>query len=320
MKAVVIHYHEVGLKGKNRSFFENKLLERIRFALQGISYHRIFKISSRIVVEWGEYEFTWPEVKKRLERVMGIANFSLAHMVNRDMETLKQAILASLERKASQSFAVRAKRSDKSYPLTSPQIGAEIGELIHTSLGWPVDLSHPEMTIQIEILNHQAIFYFEKEDGPGGLPIGVSDKALTLLSGGIDSPVAAYRMLKRGCHINFIHFHSFPYTQKESIEKVKDLARELARHRYSPILYLVPFGEIQKEIVACTPAPYRVLLYRRFMARIAEKVAQKEGSLALVTGESLGQVASQTLKNLSAIESAIQIPILRPLIGMDKKE
>jgi thiamine biosynthesis protein ThiI len=183
-----------------------------------------------------------------------------------------------------------------------------------------VDLTRPELTVFVEILPGEAYVYFEKVPGPGGLPVGIGGRVVVLLSGGIDSPVAAYRVMKRGCPVTFVHFHSYPFVEKTSQEKADALAAHLTQFQYASRLYVVPFGEIQREVVLSVPPPYRVVVYRRLMARIAEQVAQKEGALALATGESLGQVASQTLENLVVIEEAVRLPILRPLIGMDKEE
>lgn len=321
MEFIVVHYHEVGLKGRNRSFFENKLVKNIRFALKGLSIKKVKKIFGRILVELdSSVDFSVEDILSRLQRVCGIANFSPGYSAPPEIEELSERVAEKVIHLSPSSFAVRAKRSEKSYPLTSPEINAQIGAHIVEKTGWKVNLTSPDLLIQLEVFKKKVFFYTQKISGPGGLPIGVSDPTLCLLSGGIDSPVAAYRLLKRGSPVDFIHFHSFPFTNEQSIQKVRDLAKLLARHRYSPRLYLMPFGDIQKEIVAKTSAPYRVILYRRFMARIAERLARKIGALALVTGESLGQVASQTLQNLAAIESVVEIPILRPLIGMDKQE
>jgi thiamine biosynthesis protein ThiI len=186
--------------------------------------------------------------------------------------------------------------------------------------GAKVDLSNPDLTIYIEVLPDEAFIYFEKIQGPGGLPVGVSGTVICLLSGGIDSPVAAYRMMKRGCRVVFVHFHSQPFADRTSQEKATELARLLTRYQYASRLYVVPFGETQQEVVARTAGRFRVLVYRRLMLRMAEEIARKEGAQALVTGESLGQVSSQTLENIAAIEEAATLPILRPLIGMDKEE
>jgi thiamine biosynthesis protein ThiI len=183
-----------------------------------------------------------------------------------------------------------------------------------------VDLEHPEVTLHVEVLPREIYFSFGREAGPGGLPVGVSGSVVVLLSGGIDSPVAAHRLMKRGCHAVFVHFHSHPFQDGTSRQKAADLVQCLTRFQHLSRLYLVPFGEVQREIVSKAPGPLRVVLYRRFMVRIASEIARREGAKALVTGESLGQVASQTLDNLAVVEEAVGMPILRPLIGSDKEE
>jgi thiamine biosynthesis protein ThiI len=215
---------------------------------------------------------------------------------------------------------VAARRAFKTFPRTSQEINQVIGASLKQASGAKVDLSNPELTVYIEVLPDEAFFYFEKVQGAGGLPVGVSGTVACLLSGGIDSPVAAYRMMRRGCRAVFVHFHSQPFADRTSQDKAVDLARMLTRYQFTSRLYLVPFGEVQQEVVARVPGPFRVLVYRRLMLRIAEEVARKEGAQALVTGESLGQVSSQTIENISAIEEAATWPILRPLIGLDKDE
>jgi thiamine biosynthesis protein ThiI len=218
------------------------------------------------------------------------------------------------------SFAVVVCRAFKTFPQTSQEINQVIGARVKLASGAKVDLSNPDLTVYIEVLPDEAFIYFEKIQGPGGLPVGVSGTVVCLLSGGIDSPVAAYRMMKRGCRVVFVHFHSQPFADRTSQEKATELARLLTRYQYASRLYVVPFGETQQEVVARTAGRFRVLVYRRLMLRMAEEIARKEGAQALVTGESLGQVSSQTLENIAAIEEAATLPILRPLVGMDKEE
>jgi thiamine biosynthesis protein ThiI len=183
-----------------------------------------------------------------------------------------------------------------------------------------VSLNHPELTVYIELIPRQTLVYLEKLPGSGGLPLGMSGRLMCLLSGGLDSPVAAYRMMKRGCEVDFVHFHSYPFLDRSSQDKARQLVRLLTRYQYASRLFLAPFGDVQQHIIGTAPPPYRVVLYRRCMLRIAEALARQREALALVTGESLGQVASQTLQNLSVIEAAATLPVLRPLIGMDKSE
>ncbi|MGH7433801.1 MAG: tRNA uracil 4-sulfurtransferase ThiI, partial [Candidatus Methylomirabilales bacterium] len=219
-----------------------------------------------------------------------------------------------------QTFRVTARRAYKAFPLTSQQLNEALGSFVLGRFPTRVDLKDPALTLFVEILPREAFLYLEKVRGPGGLPVGVAGRVLALISGGIDSPVAAYRMMRRGCLVSFLHFHGAPFLDRRTQEKVREIVRLLTRFQYTSRLTLVPFGEVQQEVVVNAPAPYRVLLYRRLMVRIAEHLAGVEGAKALVTGESLGQVASQTLENLTVIEEAVRLPVLRPLIGMDKEE
>ena len=204
--------------------------------------------------------------------------------------------------------------------MTSPQIERELGGRIKSVRGWRVDLEHPELTVRVEILNDEAFCYLRKEPGAGGLPSGVSGRVACLMSGGIDSPVAAYRMIKRGCRVRLIHFHSYPILSHTSQDKVAELAELLTRRQLETRLYMVAFGDIQRKVVLTVPPPLRVVVYRRLMLRIAERIGRASGATALVTGEAVGQVASQTLDNMAVIDSVTSMPVLRPLVGMDKEE
>src|SRR5581483_1190416 len=217
-------------------------------------------------------------------------------------------------------FRIETQRGDKTFPLTSPEINRRLGATVREKTGARVDLENAALTVTVEILPRDAFFGFDKIAGAGGLPVGASGRVAALISGGFDSPVAAYRMMQRGCRVIFVHFHSAPYQDKTSQEKVRRLVARLTRHQFQSRLYLVPFGEVQRRIVAAVARPLRVVLYRRMMLRIGEAIARREKARALITGESLGQVASQTLDNLAVIEAAARLPILRPLVGMDKQE
>ncbi len=325
-KGILIHYGELALKGANRSFFEKKLAENIRHSLADITpplgtrplqrlYGRLFlKLPPDYPAD------SLPQITHRLKRVFGIANFSAAHLAERDLDTLKHAIWQEVKDEQFSTFRVRASRADKSFPLTSRDIEFRVGGFIKEQSGAQVNLEKADLTCFIELLSKNILFYFEKISGPGGLPTATAGKVVTLLSGGIDSPVAAWRIMKRGAKCVFVHCHSYPQTDIASQEKVKELAQILGQWQQGAKLYLVPLLEIQKEIVAKCPVKLRVLLYRRMMLRLAERVAEKERAKALVTGESLGQVASQTLENLAVTSTATRLPILRPLIGMDKQE
>lgn len=319
MDAVLVRYHEIALKRGNRPYFVELLKRNLAAALCDLELKEIRSLPARILLV-----FAGPagleQATARIANVFGVANFSPVERVPRELEALRSRVLESLAGRTFSSFRIDAQRGDKSFPLTSPEINRQLGGAVKAQSGARVDLTDPELTITVEILPREAFFGFEKLPGPGGLPVGASGRVVALLSGGIDSPVAAQRMMQRGCRVIFVHFHSAPYLDKSSQEKARRLVAGLTRYQFHSRLYLVPFGEIQSRIVAAVGRPLRVVLYRRMMLRIAEAIAAREKAKALVTGESLGQVASQTLENLAVIEGAARLPVLRPLVGMDKQE
>jgi tRNA uracil 4-sulfurtransferase len=319
MNSIVVHYQEIALKGKNRPYFIGRLVRNIRDALCDLDVPQVRPLNGRIEVVLGPTA-AYPDVRTRLERLFGVANFSRAGRTKPDIETIAAALIADLGDRETPSFRVSVKRSDKRFPMTSPQVEREIGGRIKSARGWKVDLSDPALTIHVEILGHEAFYFFGKDRGAGGLPTGVSGRVACMLSGGIDSPVAAFRAMKRGCSVLLVHFHSYPFLSRASQEKVRELAALLTMHQLHSRLRLVPFGEIQREIVLTVPQPLRIVLYRRMMVRIAERLARAWSAQALVTGEVVGQVASQTLENMAIIDSVASMPILRPLVGMDKEE
>jgi thiamine biosynthesis protein ThiI len=319
MTSIVVHYQEIALKGKNRPWFIARLVNNIRQATSGVDIRAIRPLVGRLEVALGPTA-TYEQVAERLRRVFGIANFSRAARAPLDLEAMASAILRDLGEAQPRSFRVTVKRADKRFPMKSPEIEREVGGRIKLAKGWRVDLDKAELTISIEMLTSEAFYTFAKERGAGGLPTGVSGRVACLLSGGIDSPVAAWRMMKRGCSAVLVHFHSYPVVSRASQEKARELAQLLTTYQQRTKLFLVAFGEIQRQVVLSAPAPLRVVIYRRLMMRIAERIAKENGARALVTGEVIGQVASQTLENMSLIASATSLPILRPLVGMDKEE
>ena len=315
MRTAIIHYHELALKGNNRNYFEQHLVQNIRTALKDIGVRQVQNLHSRIRVELPS-EASAEIIRERLVRVCGVANFSLGRTIplqleKPDLEALSIAAGEELNAKSFHTFRVTAKRADKRLTLTSMDIEQSVGAAICEKTGKKVSLKHPDLTVYIELLTKDAFCSAEKIEGPGGMPVGVSGRVACLISGGIDSPVAAYRLIKRGCQASFIHFSGRPLVSRASEEKVRDLVRTLTQYQYESRLYIIPFGEIQREIVLNAPAPFRVVLYRRMMVRITEELARREQCWALVTGDSLGQVASQTPQNLCAIEEAAELPILR---------
>ena len=319
MNSVLIRYHEIALKKGNRHYFIDLLKRNLVAALRDLDVKQAKTLQARILITVGA-EAERREIERRLQRVFGVANFSFVERIPPDIERLRESILQQIDGRSFASFRIDARRADKSFSLTSPEINRLLGAAVKEKTRARVDLEHAELTIEVEILPDCAFFDFEKVPGPGGLPVGASGRVVSLISGGFDSPVAAYRMMQRGCRLIFVHFHSAPYLDKTSQEKCRELVRLLTRHQFKSRLYLVPFGEIQRTIVAGVLRPLRVVLYRRMMLRIAEAMARKEKALALTTGESLAQVASQTLENMAVIQQAAALPILRPLVGMDKQE
>ena len=319
MKSVVVHYQEIALKGKNRPWFVARLARNVRQATSDLDVADVRVLMGRLEVVLGT-SARWEEVSARLTDVFGIANFARAGRAPLDVDAIARAILDDLGTVQPETFRVSARRADTRFPLTSPQIEREVGGRIKEAKGWRVNLDEPALTIHVEALSNDAFYFFGKHRGAGGLPVGSSGRVACLLSGGIDSPVAAWRMMRRGCRVLFVHFHSYPILSHASQEKARELARLLTRFQFESRLLLVPFGEIQQQVVLTVPPPLRVVVYRRLMVRIAERLARLHRAQALVTGEAVGQVASQTLENLTTIGSVATLPILRPLIGMDKEE
>jgi tRNA uracil 4-sulfurtransferase len=320
LRSIVVHYQEIALKGKNRPWFLNRLVRNLRDAVSDIGdVHSVRSLMGRIEIVLRS-EAAHEEVGARIRRTFGIANFASARRTALDLDVIASSILADLGDRTCGSFRVSARRADKRFPLTSPQIEREIGGRIKLARGWRVDLEHAELVVHVELLTDEAFYYFGKERGPGGLPTGTAGRVVCLLSGGIDSPVASHRMMKRGCVATFVHFHSYPILSRASQEKARELVRLLTTWQQRSRLYLIPFGEIQQQVVLGVPGPMRVVIYRRLMLRIAERIARLRGAQALVTGDVVGQVASQTLENLSVVGAAATLPIFRPLIGMDKDE
>jgi thiamine biosynthesis protein ThiI len=319
MNSIVVHYKELALKGRNRPWFVQMLVRNLRVALTGLDVASIRSIMGRIDIELGPAG-SWAAARDRVRHVFGIANFSYAGRGPHDFDGLAEAILRDLGDRRPESFRVRAKRSDKRFPFASPQIEREVGGRIKDRTGWRVDLDDADLSIHIEMLPEHAFYFFGKEPGAGGLPTGTGGRVACLLSGGIDSPVAAYRMMRRGCSVLLIHFHSYPILSRASLEKAREIASLLTQYQLRSRLVLVPFGELQQQVVLGSPPELRVVIYRRLMLRIAERLARTWQARALVTGEVIGQVASQTLENMTAISAATSFDVLRPLVGMDKDE
>ena len=319
MDSVLIRYHEIALKKGNRQYFTELLKRNLLAAVKDLGAKEVRSLPARLLLSF-KNEIDRQILIQRIGAVFGVANFSIVERTARDIEVLKTRILESLDATHFASFRIDTQRGDKTFPLTSPEINRQLGAAVQAKSGARVDLENAEFTVTVEVLPRDAFFGVDNIAGAGGLQVGASGRVVSLISGGFDSPVAAYRMMQRGCRIVFVHFHSAPYQDQTSQEKVRELIKILTRHQFLSRLYFVPFGEIQRQIVAAVARPLRVVLYRRMMLRIAEAIARREKAKALVTGESLGQVASQTLDNMAVIQQAARLPILRPLVGMDKQE
>ena len=324
MPCALVHYHEIALKGGNRGFFVQRLVQNLGSALRQVKDIYVQSLPGRIRINYPD-DIPWKIIQDGIRHTFGVVNFAQAHSIpinydSPDFIPLCEAIEKNLPAKPFNTFRVTTKRGDKRFSKTSVEVNREVGAYIHERTGTPVRLNAPDLTIFIEIVDHTAYFSMNREPGPGGLPTGMSGKVVCLLSGGIDSPVAAYRMMKRGCKVTFVHFHGRPYLSRDSEDKVLDLAKQLTRYQLYSRLFLVPFGEIQRHIVLESLAPLRIVLYRRMMMRIADQLASKEQAWGLVTGDSLGQVASQTPENIQVVSEIARLPILQPLIGMDKIE
>ena len=315
----LVHYHELGLKRGNRPLFLRHLGRNLRRATSDLGPLTLRQVSGRVLLDLENH----PDphvVRDRVQRVFGVSSFAIAYRVASTVEAMKSIIAWLVEGQTFASFRITARRAFKTYPMTSVELNRELGAFVLERVASRVDLRHPELEIHVEVMPAETFVYVHPVPGPGGLPVGASGTVAALLSGGIDSPVAAWRMMKRGCRVLFVHFHSVPYLPPTSQAKARELVSILTRWQYDSTLILVPFAEIQREVVLTVPPPARVVVYRRLMVRIAEALARKHGAAALTTGESLGQVASQTLSNIARIDEAAGMPILRPLIGMDKLE
>ena len=332
MDSVIVHYQEIALKGRNRPWFVERLVRNLRDATADLDVVRVRALMGRIELMLGPAA-DWDAVRERVGRTFGIANFARARRTDRELGELAAAVIRDLGAGDGNGvagrppdagdrvrFRVRASRADKSFPYTSPEIEREVGGRIKEACGWRVDLRHPDVDVRVEVLADRVYYSLERFSGLGGLPSGVSGHAMCLLSGGIDSPVAAFRMMRRGCRVRFVHFHAYPILSSASQEKAREIAALLTRYQLSSRLYVVAFGEVQQRVVVSAPPPLRVVLYRRLMMRIAERLARRIGARALVTGDAVGQVASQTLDNLAVIGDVVTLPVLRPLVGFDKDE
>lgn len=319
---ILVRYGELALKGKNRSEFENRLVRNIREKLKPFPGVRVTKTYGRVFVELNGQPMD--DVTQALTEVFGVIDISPARRVESDINRIREAALQLVQEvhPRPRTFKVIAKRARKDFPHTSQELNHLLGShILKNTEGLQVDVHHPELALRVEV-RHEGTYLYNGSGlpGPGGLPVGSSGRVMLMLSGGIDSPVAAYLALKRGAALEAVHFHSYPFTSERARKKVEDLGQILTRYAGKIKLHVVPLTEIQTQIREQCPSSYMITIMRRFMMRITEKLARKNGALAMVTGESLGQVASQTLESMNAINDVTRMPVLRPLVGMDKQE
>lgn len=322
-EVILIKNGELALKGLNRGTFEEALLKNLRYRLKPLGKFSLRKAQSTVYIEPEQEEVDWDEITERVSTVFGLSAFSRAQVVDKDMQAIKQAAATYLAEPLSnaKTFKVEAKRADKRFPLSSPEICREVGAHIldkfpHLS----VDVHQPELTVWVEVRDFAAYIHGPQLPGAGGMPVGTGGKAGILISGGIDSPVAAYMMAKRGISLTGIHFASPPYTSERAEMKVISLLEKVGVYAGRMKLYIVPFTHIQEEIGKACPEELFTLIMRRFMMRIATRIAQQTECGALITGESVGQVASQTIPALACTDALATLPVFRPVIGMDKEE
>ena len=324
---VIIHYNEITLKGGNRPFFERVLVDNIKGFLENIKYNKIYKDGGKIIIEMNK-DIDLEKIKEILENIPGISNFYFAVSEERELEKINKKTVEFLKNYLQtendknnkiKTFKIEARRSDKKFKFKSPEINAKVGEYILENTKLKVDVHQPDLEIVIDIGNKDCFIYFEKTNGIDGLPVGTTGKLISLISGGIDSPVASYMMMKRGAKITFVHFKNKTINNTGD-DKIKSLVKKLSRFQGRSKLYIVPFEEFQKEIIAKIPSKNRMIIYRRIMFKLAEMIAKKENAKGFVTGDSLSQVASQTLDNIGVIYNSANLPIFPPLIGMNKQE
>ena len=323
-QSFLIKYAEIGTKGKNRYMFEDALMKQIRYALRDVDgQFEVTKESGRIYVK-ADGEYDYDDTVEALGRVFGIADICpMVRIDDKDYENLKHHVKEYMDQvypDKNLTFKVDARRGDKQYPVTSDQINRDLGEVILEAFPqMKVDVHHPDVLLRVEV--RQKINLFSQMiPGPGGMPIGTNGKAMLLLSGGIDSPVAGYMIAKRGVKIDAVYFHAPPYTSERAKQKVVDLANLVARYAGPIMLHVVNFTDIQLYIYDKCPHEELTIIMRRYMMRIAQTIAGQNGAIGLITGESIGQVASQTLQSLAATNEVCTMPVFRPVIGFDKQE
>ncbi|MDA0840237.1 MAG: tRNA 4-thiouridine(8) synthase ThiI [Planctomycetota bacterium] len=317
MSSLIVYYDEIGTKSGNRPYFEKRLVRNIREGCPSLRTASIRRLYGRIFIETSE-DLDMAATSEHLARVAGISSFSLAQTVETSEEALNAAVDAIELPEEVRTFKVETRRSEKRFPLTSPEVNQRLGARLQARSGWEVNLSNPDFTFHVDISQQGTFIYSGKQKGLGGLPVGSNGKLVALMSGGLDSPVAAFKMFRRGCKVIFVHFHNYSADTRQVRDKVVALVAQLAKYQSTSKLYLVPFSTLQQALVTVVPPKARMVAYRRLMFQIAEEILEKEGAKGFITGDSVGQVASQTLENLNVIYDATSYPIFSPLIGDDK--
>ncbi|TLM99039.1 MAG: tRNA 4-thiouridine(8) synthase ThiI [Actinobacteria bacterium] len=319
-RVCLITYHEIGLKGRNRSNFERRLQSNVEAALVGCPVGRVQRVSGRLAVRVAEPDSAF-EVAERIAALPGVGGVSVGYKTSREMADLERASLLTLQEAGPyRTFRIEARRSNTDFAIGSQELNRLLGAYIQSQTSAPVDLDNPDATVHVQVVQGEAYVFSARVKGIGGLPVGTASRVVSLLSSGIDSPVATWRLIRRGAVTVGLHFSGRPQVSDSSERLVAEIGRVLEHTGGLGRIYVVPFGDIQREVSLLAPPDLRVLIYRRLMIRVAEGVARVERAKAIVTGESLGQVASQTLENIAAVDEAATLPVLRPLIGSDKLE
>ena len=315
--SILIHYSEIGLKKNNRHYFEKIFIKNISHHIRDLKHTRICLLSARIFVENINSE-DWDTFKIRLKNVMGLSSAILMLESQTEYKSIQNATDIILDKEKFNSFRVTTRRHAKSFKKTSIDVNVELGAYIQKKTKAKVQLSGSDLNLIIEILKDKSYIGFKKITGYGGLPTGSQEKAISLLSSGIDSPVSSFEIIKRGVNLSFLHFHSYPATSKQSIENVKELVHTLTNYQLESDLYCISLLDIQEKIMKEIPEKFWVIFFRRAMLKITNLFAKKINSVAIITGDNIGQVASQTLSNIRAISEASELPIIRPLAGLNK--
>ena len=316
---ILIHYHELSLKGDNRVWFEKIFKRNLRKQVKPLPFTDIATKAARVFI-FGIDANRWNEYSTKLKKVMGLINAHLMHGVEPVLETIKVTSAELIAQKKFESFRVSTKRQYKGFELTSQELNQEIGAHLQSICNKPVKLKGADLNVVIELVNGRAYIGVDKIQGYGGLPVGTGENAISLISSGIDSPVSSFEMIKRGVSLSYVHFHSAPATSRQSIKNVKRLLEIIAGYQIKCMLYNIPLLAIQEKIMETAPSKFWVILFRRAMMKMAEKIAENINAVALITGENVGQVASQTLSNMRATADAVERPIIRPLAGMNKED